>query len=47
MGSSSPWDRGQIGIKLGTKHVIYQKLATLLKKKDIYVSRLESVVFGM
>ena len=23
---NSPWDRGQIGIKLGTKHVIYQKL---------------------
>ena len=24
------WDRGQISIKLGTKHVIYQKLTTFL-----------------
>ena len=26
--SNSSWDRGQIGIKIGTKHVIYQKLAS-------------------
>ena len=26
----SPWERGQIGIKLGTKHIIYQKLANFL-----------------
>ena len=26
-----PWDRGQIGMKLKTKHVIYQKLATFCK----------------
>ena len=26
----SPWDQGQIGIKLGTKHVTYQKFATFL-----------------
>ena len=25
----SQWDRGQISVKLGTKHVIYQKLANL------------------
>ena len=25
-----PWDQGQIGIKLRTKHVIYQTLATFL-----------------
>ena len=27
---SSPWERGQISIKLGTKYVIYQKLANYL-----------------
>ena len=26
----SPWDLDQIGLKLGTKHVIYQKLATFM-----------------
>ena len=26
--SFSPWDQGQIGIKLGAKHVIYLKLAS-------------------
>ena len=29
----SPWDLGQIDIKLGTKHIIYQKLAVLCRKK--------------
>ena len=23
----NPWDHGYIGVKLGTKHVMYQKLA--------------------
>ena len=27
---NSPWDQGQISIKLGTEHVIYQKLANLM-----------------
>ena len=26
----SPWDWGQIGIKLVTKHVIHQKLANIM-----------------
>ena len=26
----SPWDRGQISIKLGTKHVMYQKLENFM-----------------
>ena len=29
---SSPWDQGQTIIKLGAKHVIYQKLANFLWK---------------
>ena len=29
-------DRGQIGIKLGTKHVIYQTLASFTWKNNIY-----------
>ena len=28
--SASPWDRGQIGTKLGRKHVTYQKLDNFL-----------------
>ena len=43
----SPWDLGQISIKLGTKHVIYQKLTTFLQKEGIYLDRLESVIFSM
>ena len=31
-----PWDRGQIGMKLKTKHVIYQKLATFCKKRYLF-----------
>ena len=27
---------GQVGIKSGIKHVIYQKLASFMQKKDIY-----------
>ena len=43
----SPWDQGQTGIKLGTKHVIYQTLATFMEKENIYVNRLESFIFSM
>ena len=45
--SCSSWDQGQIGFKLGTNHVIYQKLASFTQKKDIYVNRLESVFLDM
>ena len=45
-GNDSPWDWGQIDIELGTKHVIYQKLEIFLLKNNIYVDRLESVIFG-
>ena len=43
----SPWDRDQIGIKLETEYIIYEKLANFMYKKDIHVNRLESVIFGM
>ena len=43
----SPWDRDQIGIKLGTKDVVYLKLASFTLNKDVYVNRLESVFFDM
>ena len=36
----------QIGIKLGTEQIIYQKLANFMYKKDIHVNRIESVIFG-
>ena len=42
-----PWDRGQTGIELGTEHIIYQKLANFMCKKDIHVNSLEIVIFGM
>ena len=45
--SISLWDQGTIGIKLRTKHVIYQKLTTFLLKRDIYVNRPEVVIFGL
>ena len=45
--SFSPWDRYQIGIKLGTKDVVYLKLASFTLNKDVYVNRLESVFFDM
>ena len=41
--SFSWWDQGQIGIKLGTKHVTYLKLASFTKKNNVYVNKLESV----
>ena len=45
--SFSPWDWDQIGIKLGTKHVVYLKLGSFTSNKDVYVNRLESVFFDM
>ena len=36
--SYSPWDRDQTGTKLGTDHIIYEKLATFIYKKDIHVN---------
>ena len=45
--SFSPWDWGQIGINLGTKHVVYKRLASFRKHKDVYVNRLESAFLGM
>ena len=45
--NDSPLDRGQIGINLGKKHVIYQKSAYFLYKKDFYINRPESVIFSM
>ena len=43
--SFSPWDWDQIGIKLGTKHVVYLKLGRFTWNKDFYVNRLESIFF--
>ena len=37
----------QIGMKLGAKHVIYQKLANFMWKMDSCVKRIESVMFNM
>ena len=37
--SFSPWDRGKIGIKLGTKHIVYLKLASFTSNKDVHVNR--------
>ena len=45
--SFSQWNRDQIGIKLGTKYVVYSKLASFTSDKDVYVNRLESVFFDM
>ena len=45
--SFSPWDWGQIGIKLEAKHIVYLKLASFTSNKDVYVNRLESVFFDM
>ena len=36
-----------IGIKLGTTHVIHQKLVNFMYKKDIYAAKLKSVIFGI
>ena len=43
----SQWDRKQIGIKLETDYIIYQKLANFMFKMDIHVHRLESAIFGI
>ena len=43
----SSWDPDQVGIKLGTDYIIYQKLANFIYKKYIHVNRLESGIFGM
>ena len=43
----SPRHRDQIGIKLGTDYIIYQKIANFMYKKDIHVNRLESGIFGI
>ena len=40
-------DRGHVGTKLEAKHIIYQKLANFMYKKDVYVDRLENVIFGL
>ena len=32
---NSPRDWNQIGVKLGTEHVIYQKLENVMQNKDI------------
>ena len=45
--SFSWWDQGQIGTKLGTKHVTYLKLASFTQNKDVYVNRLENVFYDM
>ena len=39
----SPLDRDQIG----NKHIAFQKLANFLSKNDIYLNRLESVMFAL
>ena len=38
---------GQIGMKLGVKHFVYQKLVNFTEKMGIYVNRLSSVIFVM
>ena len=40
------WDRGKIGIKLGTKRYI-SKVSNCSVEKDIHVNKPESVTFGM
>ena len=39
------WD--QIGIKLGIEHIIYEKWANFMYKKDIHVNKREKAIFGM
>ena len=39
----SPWNRGQIGIKLETDYIIYQKLAILCIKRIFMLG----VIFGV
>ena len=45
--SFSRWDWEQIGIKLGTKHVVYLKWGSFTSNKDVYVNRLEIVFFDI
>ena len=40
-------EQDKICIKLGTKHVTYQKLANLMWKKYISTNSLGSVIFSM
>lgn len=37
---NSPRDWNQIGVKLGTEHVIYQKLENVMQNKDILLTGL-------
>ena len=41
MGSGPNWYR------IGKKHVIYQSLQILCKKKDVYVKNLEKAICGI
>ena len=43
----NPCDWDQIGMKLETEYIIYQKLANFIYKDDIHVNRLESIIFDM
>ena len=36
----SPWDWDEIGIQLGTEHIISEKLVNVMYKKDIHVNRI-------
>lgn len=38
---NSPRDWNQIGVKLGTEHVIYQKLENIMENKDILLTGLK------
>ena len=38
---NSPRDWNQIGVKLGTEHVIYQKLENIVQNKDILLTGLK------
>ena len=38
------YSRHQIGIKLGIEHIIYEKWANFMYKKDIHVNKLEKAL---
>ena len=38
---NSPRDWNQIGAKLGTEHIIYQKLENIMQNKDILLTGLK------
>ena len=40
---NSPRDWNQIGVKLGTEHVIYQKLENIMQNKDILLTGLKAL----